>query len=407
MILHELERLRRRGVKPGLERVRKILARLGNPERAFRVVLIGGSNGKGSTARALAEIMRADGKKVGLYTSPHLLRFSERIVLDGKEADESEIESALTDIWPLLTRFKATYFEAATVLALACFAKAGVELAVLEVGLGGRFDAVNVTEPELSIITNISLEHTDWLGATLKDIAREKAGIIRPGRLVLSSANGQAASFLAEIARSKGAVISFAVPSQVQVSGYGVDFSLERRRYHGSLMGRHQAKNLGLAVLAARRLGAGEKAVSNALARLTHPGRLSYYPSERLLCDGAHNPAGAAVLAQALRDYFPTSRKTLVFAVSKDKDVAAMVARLTPLFERVILTGFPGRRSRPPAELRRYFSGAALESDPAKALATAQTERADGGLTVAAGSLYLLAALARHRAGLAPEERSQ
>jgi len=402
-----LENLLRRGMQPGLDRIGELLARLGNPERAFRVVLVGGSNGKGSTARTLAAILQSAGVRTGLYTSPHLLSFSERIVVDGQEAAKHELEEALEQIWPHVEATGASYFEAVTALALAYFASRGVELAVLEVGLGGRFDAVNVTEPELSLITNLSLEHTDWLGPTLAHIAREKAGIMRPGLPVLSAATGPAAELLAAEAHRRGALLDFVRPRMVEPAAYGIDFSLAGHRYHGALIGRFQAGNLALAARAARLLGTGEKHVEEGLRAVRNPGRLSYYPAERLLCDGAHNPSGARALARALADYFPTSRKTLVFAVSADKDAAAMAAALRPHFNQTLLTTYPGERSRDPAELIGYFPAAEIEPDPAAALARAQAGRPPGGLVVAAGSLYLLAALARARAGLPVEERSQ
>ncbi len=407
MRLSALEGLLRRGVRPGLERTSEILARLDNPERAFRVVLVGGSNGKGSTARALAAILAAAGVRTGLYTSPHLLRFTERIVVAGREADEAELEDLLEQIWPHVEAVGASYFEAATVLALAYFAQRGVELAVLEVGLGGRFDAVNATDPELSLITNLSLEHTDWLGPTLAHIAREKAGIMRPGRRVLGAATGLAAELLAAEARRRDARLEFVRPRMVQPDAYGVDFSLAGSRYHGALMGRFQATNLALAARAAQLLEVGESAVREGLLAVQNPGRLSYHPKERLLCDGAHNPAGARALAQALADYFPASPKTLVFAVSAGKDAAAMAAALEPHIGRVLLTAYPGERSRDPLELLPYFPGAEVVLDPSLALERAQVGRPPGGLVVAAGSLYLLAALARKRAGLPVERRSQ
>jgi len=399
--------LLRHGVKPGLERIRKLLARLDHPERAFRVVLVGGSNGKGSTARALAAILTAAGEKTGLFTSPHLLRINERIAVDGREIEDAELEAAWEALAPHVRAVEATYFEVLAALALFYFARRGVGTAVLEVGLGGRFDAVNATEPELSLITNLSLEHTDWLGPTLTHIAREKAGIMRSGRPVLTAAAGYAGELLRAQARRRGTVFEQVVPELAIPSGYGVAFSLGGRLYQGSLMGRHQAANLALAVRAAQLLGLPERAIGRGLAQLVNPGRLSYRASERLLCDGAHNPAGAAALAAALADYFPTSPKTLVFAASQGKDVATMAAWLRPHFYRVFLTAYPGKRSIGPQELLAHFPGAVEAPTPEEALAQARCERRPGELTVVSGSLYLLAALARTRAGLPPEERSQ
>ena len=397
----------RRGVRPGLGRMRELLARLGHPERAFRVVLVGGSNGKGSTARALAAILGAAGMRTGLLTSPHLVRFNERVEVGGRPIADAEVAELEARLAPHLEAVGATYFEAVTALALVHFAERGVELAVLEVGLGGRLDAVNATEPELSIVTQLSLEHTDWLGPTLAHIAREKAGILRPGRPALSAATGAAAELLAAEARKTGAPLAFVRPWGVEPAGYGVDFSLERDRYHGALMGRHQAENLALAARAAELLGADARAVRSGLAAARHPGRLDYRAAARLLYDGAHNPAGAAVLARALDDYFPASPKALVFAASRDKDVAAMARRLAPRFRRVWLTAFPGPRARPPEELAPHFPGGVVEPDPARALAAARADRPPGGLVVVAGSLYLIGTLMRLEAGLPPEARTQ
>jgi len=401
-----LTRLQRRGVRPGLERMFALTARLGNPERAFRSVLIGGSNGKGSTARALAAIARAADLRVGLFTSPHLISFNERIEVHGRPITDAELEELITEVEPAAEEVGATYFEVAAALAFVYFARKGVDLAVLEVGLGGRLDAVNVVDPELSIITALSLEHTDWLGPTLAHIAREKAGIMRSGKPVLTLA-GPSAGLLSTEARRRGALLEAVSPRALQVSGYGVDFSLGRDRFFGALMGRHQAGNLSLAARAATHLGIGTEAVARGLREVRHQGRLEYRPRERLLLDGAHNPDGARALAGALDDYFPGSPKSLVFAVSRDKDVAGMARWLAPRFQRVWLTSYPGPRARPPEELSRFFPGARVEADPLRALARARRQPRPGGLTVVAGSLYLLGAILRSEAGLELEERTQ
>lgn len=398
-----LERLARRGIVPGLERIRDLLARLDHPERAFRVVLVGGTNGKGSTARALARILQAGGERVGLFTSPHLLDVRERIEVDGAAIEAAAFDAGLARIEPHLEAVGASYFEALAALSLLHFAEQGVTTAVLEVGLGGRFDAVNATEPVLSIVTNVALDHTDWLGPTLAHVAREKTGILRPGRPALTAATGAGARFLDEAARARGVRLERVSATHVEPHGYGVAFALDGRVYAAPLMGRHQAANLALAARAARELGAGEAAVRAGLAALRHPGRLEYRAAERLLLDGAHNPAGARALARALADYFPTSPKALVFAASRDKDVAGMAAALAPAFEAVWLTRYPDARAADPAALARLFPEARVEPDPHAALQHALQARPPGGLVVAAGSLYLLGALMRERAGLPAE----
>ncbi len=387
--------------------MRELLARLGNPERAFRVVLVGGTNGKGSTARALARIMQAAGERVGLFTSPHLLSVCERIEVDGVPIGKGTLERWLDLLADDLEAVGASYFEALAALALAYFAGRRVQTAVLEVGLGGRFDAVNVTEPELSIITNVSLDHTDWLGPTLAHIAREKAGILRPGKPALTAAQGLGRKLLAEAARERGALLEQVAPVHVSLHGYGVSFMYAGNVYYAPLMGRHQAANIALALRAAGLMGVSDAAMQEGLLELRHPGRLEYRSAERLLLDGAHNPAGARTLAQALADYFPASSRALVFAVSRDKDIAGLAAALRPVFNSVWLTGYPAERSASPAELLPHFPGAMQEADPLRALAAARAARPPGGLVVVAGSLYLLAALLRAEAGLPPEEMSQ
>ncbi|WP_287417235.1 folylpolyglutamate synthase/dihydrofolate synthase family protein [Oceanithermus sp.] len=390
-----LERLARRGMTPGLERIRALIARLDHPERAFRVVLVGGTNGKGSTARALARVLQAAGERVGLFTSPHLLDVRERIEVDGAAIAPEALDDLLARLAPHLEASGASYFEALAAAALVHFAEQNVTTAVLEVGLGGRFDAVNAVEPALSIVTNVDLDHTDWLGPTLAHVAREKAGILRSGRPALTAATGAGAAFLAAAARARGARLERVAPTHVETHGYGVAFVQDGGAYAAPLMGRHQAVNLALAVRAARLLGAGEAAVRAGLAAVRHPGRLEYRPAERLLLDGAHNPAGAKALVRALADYFPLAPKTLVFAASGDKDVAAMAAALRPAFARVWLTRYPDPRAAAPALLRQHFPEARVEPNPQRALARAREERPPGGLVVVAGSLYLLAALAR------------
>lgn len=379
---------------PGLERIRSLLTRLGHPERTYRVVLVGGTNGKGSTARALASILEAGGERVGLFTSPHLHDVRERIVTDGAPIDGAALDGLLERMAEHLEAVGASYFEALTAAALVHFAERRVTTAVLEVGLGGRFDAVNATEPALSLITNVDLEHTEWLGPSLAHIAREKAGILRDGRPAFTAARGLAAAFLEEAARARGSRLEQVAPSRVEVCGYGVCFSLGRDTYAAPVMGRHQADNLALAVRAARVLGANETSIRVGLGALRHPGRLEYRPAERLLLDGAHNPAGARALAHALEDYFPGAPRLLVFAAAADKDAAAMAAALLPHFERVWLTRYPGPRAAAPEALAQHFPGARLEPEAHLALAQALAGRPPGGLVVVAGSLYLLRALA-------------
>lgn len=401
--------------KPGLERIRELLARLDHPERAYRCVLVGGTNGKGSTTLALAEILRAAGYRVGRYISPHVVRFHERMEVNGGEISEGELEALLSELRPLAEEIGASFFETATAAALLHFKRAGVEWAVLEVGLGGRFDATNAVEPELSIVTNIGLDHTEILGPTLGQIALEKAGIFRPGKLALSGAQGEGLETLRQKAAQLGSKLRVLGEDfwlrEVQPLPEGLVFTLEDQtlhRFRTPLLGVHQARNLALAIEAARALEVPWEAIAQGLADLQHPGRLERVkatPFGDLLLDGAHNPDGAVALRQALEDHFPHTELALVLALSQDKDAASIAAALDlQRYSKVVLTRYHSPRSRPPAELLPYFPGALTAEPPAEALRLAQRIE---GITVVAGSLYLVGEVKRLLLGLPPEERWQ
>lgn len=400
-------------MKPGLQRIRALLERLHHPQRAYRSILVGGTNGKGSTTQALSGILRSAGRTIGSYTSPHLVRFNERITVGGAEISDAELEALLAEIQPLAEEVQASFFEIATAIALLHFARRQVDWAVLEVGLGGRFDATNAAEPELSLITSIGLDHTEILGPTPTHIAREKAGIMRPGKLVLTGAEGEGLETLKACAAEVGAEIrvlgeDFSV-RRIWPDEKGIEFTLEldreSQRLRTSLLGRHQARNLALAAVAARSLGIGWEAIRAGIERVRHPGRLELM-GRNLLLDGAHNPEGAWALREALQTHFPDKPPVLVLALSKDKDAAAISQALSDLGP-VVLTRYHSPRSRPPAELLPFFPGAELVEDPLEALRKAQSMAPRNGLVVVAGSLYLIGEIKRGLGGLEPEERWQ
>lgn len=383
---------RRMGVRPGIERVRDLLDRLGRPERAFRAVLVAGTNGKGSTTRALSAMLAAAGVRSGRFLSPHLERFEERIAVDGREIESEALFELLRAIRPHAEATGATFFEIATALAFLYFAEQGVELAVLEVGLGGRLDATNVKDPILSLVTALGHDHTQFLGATLAEIAGEKAGIFRPGVPALTSAVGEGLVGLKEAARKIGAPLFPVRPEFVVARSGGIRFAVAGAVYDAPLLGRHQGENLALAVSAARQLGVDEAAIRQALSRLSHPGRLEWHPP--YLLDGAHNVLGAKVLARAISDHFPDRPRALVFAASRDKDHAGMAGALRGVFDAVVLTRYPGERSVDPRALLSHFPGARVVEDPLLALREARA-RVPGGLVVVAGSLFLVGAVRR------------
>lgn len=416
-----LDDLQRFGMHLGLGHVRRLLAELGDPHTAVPSVVVAGTNGKGSTSALLASIAEAAGYHAGLYTSPHLQQVEERVRVDGRDADGELLGEAILDVVAAAGRVlddPPTYFEALTAAAFLVFRRAGVELAVLEVGLGGRLDAVNVAEPELSVITPVSLEHRGILGDTLLDIAREKAAVLRRGRPAV--AWGEAPEVRQALL---GAEVTFAddevsADSVERLGWQGQRFHLTTpvRRYdlHLPLLGRHQRINLALAVRAAELLldrgwrHFDAAAIRAGAAHVRWPGRLEVLPPpaggeettvERVLLDAAHNPHGAEALAGFLAEVTAEEGEpppALLFGVLDDKEVERMLPVLVERAGKVVLTRPPGDRGRDPAELVGLLPEgceaevvAGVEEALARALATA-----GGAKTlVVCGSIFLIGAV--------------
>lgn len=295
------------GVQLGLERMRALLAALDHPEGAFESLLVGGTNGKGSVTSTLASILHAAGRPVGRFTSPHLTHFRERFTLAGEPVGEAPLLRALKDVRPHAERLGATFFEITTAVALLLFARAGVTVAVMEVGLGGRLDATNALSPRLSVITGVALDHTEVLGGTVAEIAIEKAGILRPGRLALTGAAGEALAVIAREAARLGAPL-WRLGHEISVtardegwrgSSLTVGTPAGALAVRTPLIGAHQVPNTALAVAAARALEVPDAAIVRGVAGVRWPGRLEPVPyrGRTVLLDGAHNPAAAAALA--------------------------------------------------------------------------------------------------------------
>lgn len=386
-------------MRPGLQRVRALLTALGEPQRRFDSVLVGGTNGKGSTAWLLAHMLGADGRRTALFTSPHLTHFAERFVVAGAPVSPAALENALTRVRPHAEALEATFFEVVTALACELFAAAGVEVAVMEVGLGGRLDATNALEPLLSVITNVDLDHTEVLGETVAAIAREKAGILRPGHPAVTGTSAEVWPQLDAAGAdlwALGREWDFErVPGETQALTLRLPGG--ELRLHTRLLGAHGAHNAALAAAAAARLGVGEEAIRRGAAGEGPPGRLQRWPwrGGELLLDGAHNPAGVAALLAALRELrWPPG--PLLFGAMADKDLGGMVAQLAAAqrehtLGEVWVTG-PQRapRAAPPGELAERFAALGVAArvfpHPAAALAALPP----GGRAVVCGSLYLL-----------------
>jgi len=392
----------RAGMRPGLERIEAMLDAIGRPEQAFTIVQVGGTNGKGSISAMLAAILQAAGRRVGLYTSPHLAHYRERIRVDGRPISESDFVDGVDALGTLITRLDLTVFEAGTALALDHFCRERVDVAVLEVGLGGRLDATTVGKPRVVVLGPIDYDHQHELGDTLALIATEKAAIIRSGVAFSARQHPEAEAVITRRAAEAGVPLSLE-GRDLRVTP--LDFTLEAQRLHlegpdwripdvaCGLLGVYQPGNALLAAAAARELGADEGAIRAGLRGARWPGRFQIFRRDPLvILDGAHNPAGARALAASLRAYFPGRAVTFVIGVLADKDAGGILAALRPLAARVILTASANPRAAPPEALRALLpAGARVDTarSPQDALTMAIAED-PRGIVCVAGSLSLI-----------------
>jgi dihydrofolate synthase / folylpolyglutamate synthase len=407
------------GISLGLERVERLMDEVGNPERGLRGALIGGTNGKGSVVAMTQSVLTAAGQRVGAMPKPHLVSYRERIAVDGTPLDKAAFAAAVERVLPAIDRVAVdvgppTEFEALTAAAIAELARRRVDLAIVEVGLGGRLDATNVLDLGVAAITNVQLDHEAILGRTLTAIGTEKAAIIKAGNVAVTGAAGRGLRPIRERAAALDVPLLRAGPRQayraVVVStgwdGIVVDARTPARRLEGlrvGLLGRHQAANAAvtLAVLDAlsERWGIDveEAVLRRGLAEARWPGRLELLDGSpaglgRVLLDGAHNPAGAAALARALED-LGVRRPTIVFGAMRTKRVTAVLRALVPLEPRFVFTRVTDPGAHRPESLARVWrrvSGRRARTAPHPAAALAM---ADGDPTVVAGSLYLVGAV--------------
>lgn len=398
---------RRFGMKPGLETTRRLLTALGDPHHHFAAIHIAGTNGKGSVTAMLSSILHHAGIRVGRYTSPHLVRFNERIVVDEEPLSDEELLAGFDVVEQAASGGpEPTFFEFGTALAFREFARRGVEWAVVETGMGGRWDATNVLSPALSVITTISLEHQQYLGNTLQEIASEKAGIIKPGTPVIS---GVMALEAVEVIRRRAGEMN------ARLYERGIDFQAHsadpgRMTYQGirkdwsdmplGLRGAHQVENAAL-VLAAHEileeqgLVLKEAAIRAGMNGVRWPGRLELVPGHPpILLDGAHNPEAAARLAAYLRHNILREHLTLILAALNDKAYGEVAALLAPLAARIVTTRPRTDRALAPDELARAASGFGAEitcaATVSEALELARQITPPGGMICVAGSLYLV-----------------
>ena len=416
-----LESLNIFGIKLGLERIQKLLARLELPQERYRTIHVTGTNGKGSVSAMLAGILRHSGIHTGFYSSPHLVSYTERIRVDGQAISEQEFADCLSSIKVYIDQMVAdgeecpTQFEVLTALAFFYFAIKHVEYAVIEVGLGGLLDSTNVIVPEVSIITNVTLEHADRCGGTLEGVAHHKAGIIKDDVPVVTAAQGVALDIIRQQAEEKNADIFVA----------GEDFSAEfiscesnfqrlefssgllgavKEPYTLHLLGKHQIENAAVAVMAAKLIHnlddrITNKTIDDALSLVSWPARFERVEMgrQKIIIDGAHNPAGMVALRESLDLYYPAEERVLLLGILKDKDIDTMLDILLRPNDTVVVTVPHSDRASDPQLLAGKVAAhvqhveAVADNDEAmnRALELANGEK----LLVMAGSLYLVGEL--------------
>ena len=388
------------GMRFGLDRMRRLMTVLGSPERAFASIHVVGTNGKSSTVRMAEELLRRHGARAGSYTSPHLVSFAERVRIHGREISGATFAAAVeraAHAAEMVNRTlpddeRVTQFEALTAAAYSELAVGGVEVAVIEAGLGGRYDATSVIPSRVQVLTNVGLEHTRWLGPTVTDIAREKLAVVQDGAtLVVGELAPEAQAEAEQAAADHGARLVTAPPELPGVSL--------------AAPGAYQRRNFALAATAVEAyLGhLDQSAVTAAAAAVSIPGRCEVVDHEPLtIVDGAHNPAGVRALAASLPELCPGGVVAVV-SILEDKDAAGMLRELLPCCSAVVLTSNANPRALPPATLeslaRQVAGGEAppmeLVGDPHAALRRARELAGADGAVLATGSIYLVADLAR------------
>ena len=364
--LSALYRLRRFGIKLGLATISRLMRGLGNPQDRFSSIHIAGTNGKGSIAAFLSSVLAHGGYKVGLYTSPHLVRFNERIQINGCPISDKDVARVAEAVQRVYTQGEPpTFFECATAMALYHFASEGVDWAILETGMGGRYDATNLVHPEVSVISNISMEHQEYLGNTLAKIAREKAGIIKRGAGVVTGARQKSALRVIEQVATEKGVLLYRLGKEIRIrrdKGTFTYLGISRRwpRVRIGLIGDHQVTNAALALgalelLLEKGFYLTDEAVYAGLAATRWPGRLEVFSRKPfILLDGAHNPSAVKTLKKFLENSLHPRRLTMVVGILEDKAWKPMLRDLVAVADRMILTRPQYERAADPHELASF-----------------------------------------------------
>jgi dihydrofolate synthase/folylpolyglutamate synthase len=383
--------------KFGLERIRAVLDALGRPQDRLHFVHVAGTNGKGSVCAMLESALRASGRRTGLFTSPHLAEPTERIRIDGVPLSAERFSAAFNRIHAAVETLVAegaidmhtTYFETVTAMALAVFEEERVDIVVLEVGLGGRLDATNVVIPDLAVITPVDFDHEAFLGKSLESIAREKAGILKPGVPAVFARQRPEAARVLEARLVDARWAAHWPVSDLELDARGSRFQLGHLRIHCPLAGEHQIENAVTAALTLMRMGVPNSAIETGIAATRWPGRLEHISeSPEIILDGAHNPAGARALAAYIQRFYSTRPVRLIYGAMRDKAVAEISGILFPLADQVIVTAPRQTRALAPETMREISGHPNLSIAPDIEAALAMIGE---GVTFVTGSLFLVA----------------
>lgn len=425
--LDYLSSLGRFGIKLGLERTIALLHEVGDPHELFQGVLVAGTNGKGSVCAMVASVVQDAGYRVGLMPKPHLVSYTERIQVDQRPIAEADFAALLTELQPAINNVASelgppTEFEILTTAALYYFARAGIDLLVCEVGLGGRLDSTNVLDLGVSVITTIALDHTQHLGSTLEAIAAEKAGILKPDGIAVTGAQPPALGVIENAARQQqipllrlGHEIDLKAIDR-EWSGVQVTVTTPAGTYRDlrvPLLGLHQAENAALAVAAidairSRGWEISDGSLRNGLARTRWPGRLEIIDRDPIvLVDGAHNPAGLQRSVATVEKLARDRTLVVVFGAMKDKDLESMLAELRRLKAPVIFSPIGWHRAASPADLAsRFGEPAEVAASVSAALAQARERAGSQGIVFVCGSLYLVGEAKQATAAQRPASRA-
>ncbi|HWR07067.1 folylpolyglutamate synthase/dihydrofolate synthase family protein [Sporomusa sp.] len=408
-----LENLSKFGINLGMSRIERLLELMQQPQRRFKSIHVTGTNGKGSTTAMLSAILTASGIKTGMYTSPHLVDYPERMIVNGQEITKDEFAQAIDYTSQFVEQMLAagfeqpTEFEVITAAAFYYFAAVGVEYAVIEVGLGGLLDSTNVIVPEIAAITNVTLEHTDRCGSTIAEIAYHKAGIIKEGVPVVTAAKGEALDFIKRTAAEKNALV-YSKDENFSSEFKGFNNGKQQVAFDAGVLGQfetdlnligcHQLENSAIAVTTALILGKNDnritiKAIQQALTTVRWPGRFEIIAGEPVIViDGAHNPDGARVLRQNLDQVFPGREITFALGILRDKDVSGIIRELIRPIDTVVTVQPLSYRAATPEEIAREIEAHHVEAASAidSGIDRAKELAGPNGVVCVAGSLYLI-----------------